>query len=71
MGSRCAYTTFAYSKDKCIKVRCGCFFGTIDEFLDKVKETHGDSKHAMVYRAAIEVAKAQIEITDDGEQEEK
>lgn len=62
MGCRNAFTTFMRCKDNVIKVRCGCFFGTIDEFLAKVKETHGDSKHAKVYRAAVEVARAQIEL---------
>ena len=61
IGSRNAFTTFFRTKEKNIKVVCGCFFGTIDEFLAKVKQTHGDSKHAKVYRAAVEVALAQLE----------
>ena len=61
IGSRNAFTTFFRTKDRKIKVTCGCFFGTIDEFLAKVKQTHGDSKHAKVYRAAVEVTLAQLE----------
>ena len=61
IGSRNAFTTFFRTKDGRIKVVCGCFFGTIDEFLAKVEQTHGDSKHAKVYRAAVEVALAQLE----------
>ena len=61
IGSRNAFTTFFRTKEKNIKVVCGCFFGTIDEFLAKVKQTHGDSKHAKVYQAAVEVALAQLE----------
>ena len=61
IGSRNAFTTFFRTKERNIKVVCGCFFGTIDEFLAKVKQTHGDSKHAKVYRAAVEVALAQLE----------
>ena len=61
IGSRNAFTTFFRTKERNIKVVCRCFFGTIDEFLAKVKQTHGDSKHAKVYRAAVEVALAQLE----------
>lgn len=61
IGSRNAFTTFFRTKDGRIKVVCGCFFGTIDEFLAKVKQTHGDSKHAKVYQAAVEVALTQLE----------
>ena len=61
IGRRNAFTTFFRTKERNIKVVCGCFFGTIDEFLVKVKQTHGDSKHAKVYRAAVEVALAQLE----------
>ena len=61
IGSRNAFTTFFRTKDRKIKVICGCFFGTIDEFLAKVKLTHGDSKHAKVYQVAVKVAIAQLE----------
>ena len=61
IGSRNGCTTFFRTKDKQIKVSCGCFLGTIAEFAEKVKQTHGDSKHAKTYAIAIELAKAQIE----------
>ena len=61
IGSRADFTTFMRSKDRKIIVACGCFRGTIDEFEAKVKETHGDSKHAKAYMAAIELAKIQID----------
>jgi hypothetical protein len=35
----------------------------MDEFLVKVKETHGDNKHAIVYRAAVTVALSQIDVS--------
>ena len=63
MGSRNAFTTFFRNKVGEIKVRCGCFFGRVDEFLRKVEATHGDTKHGMVYRAAVTVALAQIDTT--------
>lgn len=42
-------TTFFRQKDKTIGVVCGCFYGTLEEFRKKVKETHGDSKYAKEY----------------------
>ena len=62
IGSRNGYTTFFRSKEGAIKVKCGCFGGTTDEFLDKVEKTHGDSKYAKVYRIATEMALAQIDM---------
>lgn len=56
IGSRMG-TTFAYNTDKGIYVKCGCFFGTLDEFDAKVEQTHGDNKHGKVYKAVIEVIK--------------
>ena len=63
IGSRNDMTTFFNSKTGIIKVKCGCFTGTIEEFLEKVEITHGDSKHAKVYKAAAELAIAQIDTT--------
>ena len=65
IGSRNEFTTFFRTKDRKIKVSCGCFLGTIDEFLEKVKQTHRDSKHAIVYRAAADIALAQIDTSDE------
>jgi hypothetical protein len=59
IGSRNATTTF-YQTNNGIYVACGCFNGTIDEFAEKVKETHKENKHAVMYELAIELAKAQI-----------
>mgnify|MGYP000192235357 CR=1 FL=1 len=61
VGSRDGHTTFYRCKNKKIEVRCGCFNGRIEEFIEKVAETHGKNKHASVYRAAAEIAKLQIE----------
>ena len=65
IGRRNEFTTFFRTKDRKVKVSCGCFLGTIDEFLEKVEQTHGDSKHAIVYRAAADIALAQIDISDE------
>ena len=65
IGSRNDFTTFYRDKDKDISVKCGCFKGKIDKFLEKVTQTHGDSKHALVYRTAVEAAKLQIDLTEE------
>ena len=48
-GSKYRNTTFFKCKDGNIGVKCGCFYGTLDEFRSKVKETHKDSKFAKEY----------------------
>ena len=60
IGSRNDFTTFFRNKDGGISVKCGCFCGTVDEFTEKVSETHGDNKHGRVYRKCAELAKIQI-----------
>ena len=64
IGSRNDYTTI-YHTDKGIFVRCGCFSGTLSEFSEKVKETHGESKHAKDYLALIDFAKAKYDERED------
>ena len=63
IGSRDDFTTFFRDKDNEITVKCGCFLGKIDKFLEKVTQTHKDTKYALVYRAAVEVAKLQIDLS--------
>ena len=63
IGSRADFTTFFRNKKGEIKVKCGCFLGTVDEFLAKVQQAHGDTKFAVVYRACVTVALAQIDTT--------
>ena len=53
IGSRADYTHI-YCTDKGIYVKCGCFFGTVDEFASKVKDTHGDNKFATQYLKVID-----------------
>ena len=45
-------------------VACGCFYGDIDAFIEKVKQTHRESKHAKAYLAAAALAKIQIDISE-------
>jgi uncharacterized protein YjbI with pentapeptide repeats len=53
IGSRADYTHI-YRTDKGVYVKCGCFFGTVDEFVSKVKDTHGDNKYANQYFKVID-----------------
>jgi hypothetical protein len=48
-GSEYRTTTFFRTKAGDIGVRCGCFYGTLEEFRAKVKETHGETKTAKEY----------------------
>ncbi len=54
-------TTFFRCKDKKVRVRCGCFYGTIEEFRAKVKETHGESKLAKEYLMIADLMKLHFE----------
>ena len=60
IGSRNSTTTFFRSKDNHIYVSCGCFYGNIKEFEEKVKNTHKGNKHEEIYLKVIELAKLQI-----------
>ena len=59
IGSRNDTITFMKSKDKII-VTVGCFTGNIDEFEEKVKQTHGGNEHAQAYFLAVQLAKLRI-----------
>lgn len=48
-GSENRTTTFFRTKDGGISVRCGCFYGTLAEFREKVKERHGGRRLAKEY----------------------
>lgn len=61
IGSRCDYFT-AYLTTDGVKLRTGCFFGTVDEFTAKLFKEHGDNIHAREYRAAIELIQCHTEL---------
>ena len=56
IGSRSAYTQI-YRTDNGIYVKCGCFFGTINDFASKVHETHQENKYERDYNNLINYAK--------------
>ena len=58
IGSRNGCTYFFKTMSE-IYVRCGCFFGTIAEFENKVNETHADNEqYRKEYLEAITYVKA-------------
>ena len=58
IGSRKGCTYFFKTLSN-IYVRCGCFFGTIADFEEKVKETHSkNEQYKKEYLMAIEYVKA-------------
>lgn len=61
-GSRNRNTTMFRTENGNICVSCGCFIGSLQEFENKVKETHGNNKFAKEYLALIEAAKIHFEV---------
>ena len=57
IGSRQGIT-YVTKTERTIHVRCGCFYGTLEEFAAKVEKEHGDSQYGKSYKAAIEFIKA-------------
>ena len=52
IGLRGAYL-ISYITDKGLRIRAGCFFGSVSKFKAMLKETHGDNEHAQEYKAAL------------------
>lgn len=48
--------TYFFKAEEGYFVRAGCFFGTLDEFKTKVRETHGGTIHETTYLMACELA---------------
>ena len=61
IGSRCAYFV-AYLTDAGVKLRAGCFFGSVDEFCEKLSKEHGTNEHATEYNAALELIRVHAEL---------
>ena len=61
-GSRNRNITMFRTENGNICVSCGCFIGSLQEFENKVKETHGNNKFAKEYLALVEAAKIHFEV---------
>ena len=62
IGSRDGYVTFYRTKDDTVEVRCGCFSGSLQEFVNQVEETHGGSRYEKEYKLAAELEKVCIRL---------
>lgn len=61
-GSANRVTTAFKTKDGGVAVKCGCFYGTLVEFAERVSEVHGDTLYGREYRAVIEAIKIHFEL---------
>jgi hypothetical protein len=61
MGSRELQTTTYWLDDK-NQVVCGCFRGTLYEFVDRVEKIYGDKLHGVEYRKYIKIVKTIMEM---------
>ena len=48
-GSEYRTTTAFFDEKINIRIICGCFTGSLTEFREQVKQTHGDSKNGKLY----------------------
>ena len=60
-GSVNRTTTFFRLEDGGVGVRCGCFYGTLAQFRDKIRETHGETKKAQEYLMLADLMKLRFE----------
>lgn len=70
IGSRSAYLV-AFATDKGLRIKAGCFFGTTEDFLQKVTSTHGNNLHAKEYAAAVDLILKHAELFGDIEAREE
>ncbi len=61
IGSRGAYLV-SYLTDKGVKIKAGCFYGSLDEFVSAVLKEHGDSVHGKEYLAAIQMIETHVQL---------
>jgi hypothetical protein len=52
----------AFQTEKGIFLRAGCFFGTVEEFRDKLEDEHGDNAHGKEYKAALVMVEAHYSV---------
>lgn len=61
-GSRNSHTHAYLTKEGKVEITCGCFRGSIEEFEEKVEETHAGTIHEKQYKAIINVIKIKFGI---------
>lgn len=65
IGSEKRKTYFFMDETEKMFVRAGCFFGTLTEFIARVKEVHAGTKFEKEYLMACELAKVVLEEKKD------
>ena len=65
IGSEKRKTYFFIDENGKMFVRAGCFFGTLTEFIARVKEVHAGTKFEKEYLIACELAKVVLEKNDE------
>ena len=61
-GSENRSTTFFKTRHEEVLVICGCFVGTLENFVEQIKETHGDNKFAKEYLLMVELVKVKFNL---------
>lgn len=61
IGSEQRKTYFFRAEDGGMYVRSGCWFSSLDEFIERVKDVHSGTKYEKEYLAAVELAKIVLE----------
>ena len=64
IGSRSSYFV-AYLTESGVRLRAGCWFGTLAQFEEKLKVTHADNEHGLEYRAALVLIQKHAEIWEN------
>ena len=57
IGSR-HKSTYAIRHAECVMVKCGCFWGTFEKWVECCREAHGDTAHGKAYAAAADFIRA-------------
>ena len=65
IGSEKRKTYFFMDETEKMFVRAGCFFGTLTEFIARVKKVHAGTKFEKEYLMACELAKVVLEENDE------
>lgn len=60
IGSR-GDTLFAVKHDTCIMLKTGCFWGTVNQFMRALKETHAGTKYENEYTIAVKLIKVHMQ----------
>ena len=61
-GSEYRTTTAFRTKNGDVHVSCGCFFGSLEAFCQRVESTHGNNLFGREYKKMIEMLKIHFEV---------